>query len=190
MGRFSPPQAGLYTIKAQLVENPRTESEDAEGLLLFGSVGQPIIVISVDSIKRPVPSGPFPFSGWGSQKPMPKASQILRQLAETYQMIYIESGNNLKHLLTRDWLDREDFPKAPLFVLSPTDDPEERTEQTIRELEKCQGAGAFFMGITRSADEAKAFKTMGMRVVVLSEDEENKFPKGTQVIKKWEGVPL
>ena len=186
--RYHPPQTGTYQIQATLVDNPRHRAPVAEGLLLYGPLGKKVVVVTVDATQT-LPESP-PFSLLPSPRPqsMAKASEVLKTLAQKYQLIYIQTGGHLQIPETRLWLSEQDFPKALLLPWKISDQSSVRTEQVMDQLSELKRVSPIHFGITRSVADVEAFLLMGMEAILISGEEDLEFPEGAKVIDQWEGI--
>jgi hypothetical protein len=188
--RYLPPRRGTYVIKASLIDNPRYEAPEVEALLLYGRLGRKVIVIALDSTQT-LPKPPrFPFIPVPPPEPIRKVTTVLDQLSREYQLIYVWNGEDVQLLEIREWLDKQNYPKAPLFAWHLSEKPETRTKQMIEQLGKFKPFAHLYLGITRSVADAKAFLSLGMKAVVLSEDIEVELPEGSIVTTDWDALPL
>lgn len=188
--RYLPPKTGTYIIKATLVDNPRYEASEVEALLLYGRLGRRVIVVLLDTTQTLQPLPRFPFIPARPPQPMPGAPHVLEELSEEYQLVYIQKGSETRLLEARDWLDKQGFPKAPLFYWRLSAKPESRTRQMMEQLNKLKPFARLYLGMTRSAADAQAFLSLRMKAVILSEDTEVEMPEGSKAITGWDNLPL
>ncbi len=188
--RYLPPKTGTYIIKAALVDNPRYEASEAEALLLYGRLGRRVIVVLLDTTQTLQQLPRFPFIPARPPQPMPGAPRVLEELSEEYQLVYIQKGSETQLLEVRDWLDKQGFPKAPLFYWRLSAKPESRTRQMMEQLNKLKPFARLYLGMTRSASDAQAFLSLRMKAVILSEDTEVEMPEGSKVITDWDNLSL
>ena len=188
--RYLPPRRGTYVIKATLVDNPRYEAPEAAALLLYGRVGRKVIVVALDSAQTLQESPRFPFIPSPPPQPMSNANSVLDKLSQEYQLIYVLNGEDVQLLKIREWLDEQNFPKAPLFAWRLSMKPETRTRKMMEQLGKLKSFTHLYLGITRSVADVKAFLSLGMKAVFLSEEEDVERPEGSEVITEWDALPL
>jgi hypothetical protein len=188
--RYLPPRRGTYVIKATLVDNPRYEAQEAEALLLYGRVGRKVIVVALDSTQTLQESPPFPFIPSPPPQPMSNVNSVLDKLSEEYQLIYVLSGEDVQLLKIREWLYEKKFPKAPLFAWRLSMKSETRTRKMMEQLGQLKSFTHLYLGITRSVADVKAFLSLGMKAVFLSEEEDVVRPEGSKVITEWDALPL
>ena len=186
--RIVPPSSGTYVVKAKLMDNPRYEAGEGEGLLLYGSAQRKIIIVSAQSLKRSAPPGGLPFLNLNAEEPMPAAAEVLTELSESYQLIYFYDGNRLQFNKMHQWFREKEFPDAPLMIGRFPATEENRKDQITSELSNLEAVGDLYLGITRSPTEAMAFHSIGMKAFILSEDDEIEASEESVIFSDWKEV--
>ena len=189
---FTPSRPGLYLITARLVENPRYEAEPAELYVACRKASDPILLIAISSVRTPSRPPAIPFSPAPSSEAMPEAARMLAKLSERYQLVYLETGDEVLGPETKDWLAREDFPPAPLFVWPLPAEAERRARRFAERLQEIRDEGwrNIPAGITRSASDAEGLAGMKITAIVMTEEDDDlELPKTVKKVTTWKGVP-
>jgi len=190
--QFTPPKAGLHLITVRLVDNPRYEADPAELYLAARRPSHPILLVALSSVRIPSEPPAVPFSPAPSYEPMPEAAKILTEFSARYQLVYLETGDETLGPEMKDWLARQVFPPAPLFVWPLPAEAERREEGFAERLQSLrdEGWGNIPAGITRSAADAEGLARMKIKAIVMAEeDDEIKGPKSARRVTNWKAVP-
>ncbi|HEY4485285.1 MAG TPA: hypothetical protein VI702_03025 [Nitrospiria bacterium] len=187
--RFTPPRAGLHVISVRLADNPRYEAEPSELILESRAGGAPIL-IHLSSIQASSRPPAVPFSPAPSPEAMPEAAAVLKEISGRQPIVFLEWGPEGMWPRTRDWLTNEDFPKAPLWIWTlPPSGRADRLTERLDEIRRT-GFGAVSTVITGSVADAEEFSSLGLRVILVSEDEEGAgLPAGVRRTTVWKGIP-
>ena len=121
-----------------------------------------------------------------------EAAQVLAKLSDRYQLVYLETGDEALGPETMDWLAREEFPPAPLFVWPLPGKADRRAERFAERLQEVRDDGweNIPAGITRSAADAEGLTRMKIKAIVMTEeDDEPELPKGAKKVTAWKAVP-
>jgi hypothetical protein len=190
--RFTPSKPGLYVITVRLVENPRYEADAAELVVACRKASNPILPVVLSSVRTPSQPPAVPFSPAPSSEAMPEAAQVLSKLSDRYQLVYIETGDEALGPEAKDWLAREDFPPAPLFVWKLPGEADRRAERFAERLQEIRDEGWANIpaGITRSAADADGLARLKIQVIVMAEEDDViELPKGAKKVTTWKAVP-
>jgi hypothetical protein len=191
--RFTPSKPGLYVITVRLVENPRYEADAAELVVACRRASHPILPIALSSVRTPSRPPAVPFSPAPSSEAMPEAAKVLSKLSDRYQLVYLETGDEALGPEAKDWLARQDFPPAPLFVWPLPGESARRDERFAERLQEIRDEGWKNVpaGITRSAADAEGLARMKIKAIVMAEeDDEIELPRTARKVTTWKAVPL
>ena len=189
--RFTPSKPGLFVITVRLVENPRYEADAAELVVACRNASNPILPVVLSSVRTPSQPPAVPFSPAPSSEAMPEAAQVLSKLSDRYQLVYIETGDETLGPDVKDWLARQDFPPAPLFVWPLPGEAGRRAERFVERLQEVRDEGwkNIPAGITRSTADAEGLARMKIKAIVMAEeDDEIELPKGATKVTSWKAV--
>jgi hypothetical protein len=189
---FTPDRPGLYRITVRLVENPRYEGEPDDLIVACRKVSDPILLVSLSSVRTPGNPPAVPFSPAPSAEAMPEAAKILSKFSDRFQIVYLETGDESLRPGAKDWLDRQSFPSAPLFIWSLPGEVERRMEGFVERLKEIRSEGwkNIPAGITRSSEDAEGLARMKIRPIVMGEeDDEIELPKTARKVTDWKTVP-
>ena len=188
---FTPDRPGLYVITVRLVENPRYEAESAELTIACRRASHPILLIALSAVRTPGLPPAVPFSPAPSSEAMPEAARVLSKLSDRYQLVYLDAGDEALLPETRDWLARQEFPPAPLFVWALPGEAERRAERFAERLQEIRDEGwkNIPAGITRSAADAEGLVRLKIKAIVMAEeDDEIELPKMAGKVTDWKAV--
>lgn len=190
--QFTPSKPGLYLITVRLVDNPRYEADPAEFYVACRRASHPILLIALSSVRTPSRPPAVPFSPAPSSEAMPEAAKILSKLSDRYQLVYLETGDETLGPETKDWLARQDFPPAPLFVWPLPTESAQREERFAERLQEFRDEGwkNIPAGITRSMADAEGLARMKIPVIVMAEEDDDiELPKTARKVTTWKAVP-
>ncbi|HUK57348.1 MAG TPA: hypothetical protein VLY20_11895 [Nitrospiria bacterium] len=181
---------GLRVVTVRLLENPRYEADAVELYVACRKASDAILLVALSSLQTPPPPQ-IPFSPASSSAAMPEAVKVLSGLSKRYQLLYFETEDEALIPGTKDWLSRQNFPRAPLFAWPLTGDADRRTEKLVERLEDIRKTGwtNIAAGITRSKEDAGALSAMKIRTVVMAEDDDNEPLAGAKRVTDWKTVP-
>jgi hypothetical protein len=188
---FVPPTSGLYVVTVRLIESPRYEADSAELYVACRKSSVPILFVALSSLRTPVKPPSIPFNPTPSSDAMPEAVKVLSGLSKRFQLLYFETGDEALISETKDWLIRQSFPSAPLFVWSMPNGADRRTEEFVERLQEIRDAGwtNLSAGITRSTEDAEALSRLKIKAVVMTEEDENVSLEGSMKVMDWKSVP-
>lgn len=189
---FTPSKPGLYIIAVRLVGNPRYEADPVELYIACRKATDPILPVALSSVRAPSKPPAIPFSAAPSSEAMPEAAKVLSKLSNQYQLVYIETGDEAIGPDLKDWLARQDFPPAPLFVWALPGETDGRAERFVERFRELRGEvwANIPAGITRSAADAEGLARMKIPVIVMAEvDDEIDLPKSARKVTSWKAVP-
>jgi hypothetical protein len=189
---FIPSKPGLYVITARLVDNPRHEADAAELYVACRAGSVPILLVALSSVRTPIHPPAVPFGPAPELEAMADAVPVLSKLSDQYQLVYFESGDESLKPESREWLNSQDFPAAPLLVWSSPAGPDEGAERFAERLQEIRDNGwkNIRAGITRSAAEAEALTGMKIKTIVMAEEDEDlALPKGAKTTGNWKSIP-
>jgi hypothetical protein len=189
---FIPSKPGLYLITVRLVDNPRYEADPAELYIACRKASDPILPVALSSVRTPSQLPAIPFSAAPSSEAMPEAAKILTKLANRYQLVYLEAGDETIGPDVKDWLARQDFPPAPLFVWALPGETDGRAERFVERLRELRGDvwANIPAGIVRSASDAEGLARMKIKSIVMAEeDDDTELPKTAKRVTTWKAVP-
>jgi hypothetical protein len=189
---FMPSKPGLYLIAVRLVENPRYEADAVELNVACRNASHPILPVTLSSVRSPSRPPAVPFSPAPSSEAMPEAARILVKLSERYQLVYLETGDEALGSEVKDWLARQEFPPAPLFVWPLPGESDAQAERFAERFQSLRDEGwkNIPAGITRSAGEAEGLIKMKVKAIVLvEEDDDIKLPETARKVTDWKAVP-
>ncbi len=191
--RFTPSKPGLYVITVRLVENQRYEADAAELVVACRNNSDPILPVSLSSVRIPSNPPAVPFSPAPSSEAMPAAAEVLSKLSDRYQLVYLETGDEALGPDVKDWLARQEFPPAPLFVWPLPGEADQRAERFAERLQEVRNEGWANIpaGITRSATDAEGLIKMKVKAIVMTEEDDDiELPKTAKKVTAWKAVPL
>ncbi len=189
---FTPSKPGFYLITVRLMENPRYNADEAELYIACRMVSDPILPVTLSSVRTPSQPPAVPFSPAPSSEPMPGAAKILVKLSERYQLIYIETGDERMGSDVKDWLALQEFPPAPLFIWPLPGETEGRADRFVEKLRELRGDvwANIPAGITRSTADAEGLARMKIPAIVMAEEDDKiELPKTAQKVTSWKAVP-
>jgi len=189
---FTPDRPGLYRIAVRLVENPRYEAEPDDLIVACRKESHPILLVSLSSVRTPGHPPAVPFSPAPSAEAMPEAAKILAKLSDRFQIVYLETGDESLRPGVKDWLDRQSFPPAPLFIRPLPGEAERRMEEFSEWLKELRSEGwrNIPAGITRSSEDAEGMARRKIKPIVMAEeDDEIELPRTARKVTEWEAVP-
>jgi len=188
---FRPDRPGLYRVTVRLVDNPRYEAEPAELVVACRKGSDPVLLVSLSSVRTPANPPAVPFSPAPSAEAMPEAAKILSGLSDRFQIVYLETGDETLQPGAKDWLDRQSFPAAPLLIRRLPGDAEQRTDGFVDRVKEIRGGGwkNIPAGITRSSDDAEGLARMKIKPIVMAEaDDDIKLPQSAARVEDWPAV--
>lgn len=189
--RFTPSKPGFYVITVRLVENPRYEAEPDDLIVACRKDSDPILLVSLSSVRTPGNPPAVPFSPAPSAEAMPEAAKILSKFSDRFQIVYLEMGDESLRPGAKDWLDRQSFPSAPLFIWPLPGEAERRMEAFSERLKELRSEGwkNIPAGITRSTADAEGLVRLKIRAIVMAEeDDEIELPKTAGKVTDWKAV--
>ena len=138
----------------------------------------------------------------GGAKPMPKAAEVVKELARDYSVIYLTHRPDLLAAKSKRWLGENGFPRGPLLVSTLRQafgDSGEYKAAKLKELRKQYPR--LEIGIGDKLSDAKAYADNGLKAYLIpnydQDDEKDmrelagdlrKFKDDVQVVEGWEDV--
>jgi len=188
---FVPSAPGLYVVTVRLVQSTRYEADSAELYVASRKASVPILFVALSSVRTPGEPPSIPFNSTSSSDAMPEAVKVLSGFSKRYQLLFYETGDEGLIPETKDWLIRQDLPRAPLYVWAMPSEAEGRTERFVERLQEIRDAGwtNLSAGITRSSEEAEALSNLKIRAVVMADEDDDMPIEGAKKVTDWKSVP-
>ena len=124
---------------------------------------------------------------------MPESADILSELSNQYQLLYLEFGDEVLLTETKIRLAHEGFPEAPLLVWRMPGEGSGREEVFSERLKELRDAGweGLRAGISRSVLDAKGFLINKMEaIVIVEENDDIELPEGAEAVTSWKDIPV
>jgi hypothetical protein len=145
---------------------------------------RPLLLVKLDAT-RSVSSD---ASGTAAESGEASGSQVLVELAERHQLVYLTEAKGRAAPVFKAWMQRRGLPAGPLLLLA--DDaaslgPDERLAKRVREL--VQANPRIAIGIGATAADARAFTTNGLAAVIVPSDLDavGELPDGAFATSSW-----
>lgn len=106
----APATAGVYTYEAEM----SSPSATAQGKMWVLDPQRPLVIVDIDGTISDLPEWQVPFMG-GHARAYADSPQLLRDLARTYQIVYLTARDDTFDPQTRAFLKRRGFPEAPVI---------------------------------------------------------------------------
>jgi phosphatidate phosphatase APP1 len=163
-------------------------SAQSDVFVLDGS--RPIIVVDIDHTVADVSTLGVLTKKSTEQKPMPASVEALNALAADYQIVFLTHRSALLRAKTKAWLRESGFPRAPIILWHPGQEPllsMTFKAEAIAKLKRDFPHVA--VGIGDKKSDAQAYVKNGLQPYILeSEKSQNHYPSGTVVVNDWKEI--
>lgn len=182
--RHIPYREGVHKIRVRLLSTSAYEAAEAEMIIGAWDKRKPLLFVSVDALRERPKESVFPFVGSvkkdEERSPLPQSVDILSEMAERFNIVYLYRGELSRTPGIRSWLFKQGFPAYPLLI--PGDDKGPFNKLLSGRKNDIEGV------VVTPEDEADIFRKERIRTLLLVEKKrgaEYKDRKGTTLVKDW-----
>jgi hypothetical protein len=154
--------------------NVAGKSLRSDGEIIAWQSGRVIVACDIDSTISQTSLGALFFDGIDeTSTPIPDSPEVLTEIGQSYQLMYVTARPRFTLGKTRLWLDEQAFPRQPVVTSLATSDAFSQTTYKIRTLNSLRKHYTnLLIGIGNTSIDADSFSIHGMLVLLLQPDEE------------------
>ncbi|MCP4707741.1 MAG: hypothetical protein GY869_03875 [Planctomycetes bacterium] len=185
---FTPDKTGDYEIIFYLPDTAEYRPKQTPALLSVRTDDKPIIVSDLDHTVIDIKSETqFFFHDNEKIFPLPGLPDILYELANDYDIIYLTARDDMYVNVTKNWLDRHNLPAAPMFVCDLSEDPFNQGKYKIEALKKLKEKWPnITIGIGDKVHDAEAYLANDMTAYIIGDYDE--LPEKTIQVTGWSEI--
>jgi len=185
---FTPDKTGDYQIIFHLPDTAKYQPKQTPALLAVRTDDKPIIVSDLDHTVIDI-KGYTQFFFHDNEKilPLPGLPDILYELANDYDIIYLTARDDMYVNVTKNWLDMYNLPVAPVFVCDLSEDPVNQGEFKIQALKQLKEKWPnITIGIGDKVHDAEAYLANDMTAYIIGDYDQ--LPEKTIQVTGWSEI--
>lgn len=174
---------GAFEVEARLGRGPAF-AVPARMEVVVPPADRPLLLVKLDANRSDAPDAP----GTAAESGEAAGSQVLVELAERHQLVYLTEIEGRAAPRFKAWMQRRGLPPGPLLLLADEAaslGPDERLANRVREL--VQANPRIAIGIGATAADARAFVNNGLAAVIVPADLDGvgELPDGAFATSSW-----
>ncbi len=184
---YTPQKLGTYTVVFECEAGDGHPKTTASTLLFCREKTKPAILVDIDLTISNISLEKFLITKTKDIKPLPGSPEVLEDLAKTHDLIFLTARD--EHLLhrTRDWMDRNHFPTAPVFFRKLGKDPfSERKFKTEKIAQMKATWSNIEYGIGNQLSDAQAYVANGLEAYILAC--KDALPNHANAVESWKQI--
>ncbi len=177
-----------WAFMARAVTNGQNLS--SQGRVFVWPAGRPVIAIDLDETVVESRYIDMIFTLKDPSKPVPHSRDGIAQLTDHYGIIYLSTRPRLFRDMSLDWLNRHDYPVAPLFHTDGLPAVFRQREEKFGQIERLRAAGVNLVaGIGDKGADEHAFAGQDLPCVIVRRNGYAPTTPATTCVSTWTGVP-
>jgi hypothetical protein len=180
---WKPPGVGDFQLVARFEGDDKFSPGTGSMVCGVRPPGRPTLILDIDHTISNASTWQI-IRGDIEAPPLPDAVEVVKELAEHFDIVYVTARINKFQAYTRAWLDHHGFPRSAIFFLDlkkyPTYNEAKYKIATIHPIK------ALFTGLTLGIgdkeSDAKAYRHHALRALILGDTGE---VQGAEHVESW-----